>query len=109
MIESEKRFEETKKVNCEKSLEHLKTIIENPSGLRSILKNFPLSEDLKKNSSNKKLRHYDMQLQANQANLKCSSSYVNNIKQAISINSSIHERYHKLQKISLHHILSKGS
>lgn len=114
MIESEKSIEEIiKKVNCESGSEILKTLVNNSSGLCTLLAQLPHSDNLKllseeiKNNAHKKLNDHDM-LQANQANLKCSSSYANNIKQVININSSIHERYHKLQKISLHHILTKG-
>lgn len=107
MIESEKRLEEIiKKVNCEKSFEQRDIIVDKSSALCSFTQNFPKSENLK-TSANNKLNEHDMLQQANQANLKC-SSYANNIKQVISINSSLHERYHKLQKISLHHILTKG-
>lgn len=107
MIESEKRLEEIiKKVNCEISVKQKNIIVEKPSVLCSLLRNLPNSENFKTSAHNK-LNEHDM-LQANQANLKCSSSYANNIKQVISINSSLHERYQKLQKISLHHILAKG-
>lgn len=111
MIQTEQRTEEIiKKVTSES----LKTIVNNPSGLYSLLGSLSKAETLKhwsneiQNSAHKKLNEHDM-LQANQANLKCSSSYANNIKQVININSTIHERYHKLQKISLHHILTKGN
>lgn len=57
------------------------------------------------NSANKRQNEHDM-LQANQANLK--ASYANSIKQVININSTLQERYQKLQKLSLHHILAKG-
>lgn len=114
MIESE-RFEEIiKKVNCENSSEVLKTLADKGE-LLSLISRLPSSEKLKawsdeiKNSErNKKQNEHDM-LQANQANLKCSTSYPSNIKQVINLNSTLHERYHKLQKLSLHHILSKGN
>lgn len=114
MIESEKVIGEIiKKVHCENSPEVLKTIVDKTSELYSLLHKLPNSESLKhwsdetKNRAHKKQNDHDM-LQANQSNLKCSSSYASNIKQVININSTLHERYHKLQKISLHHILSKG-
>lgn len=108
MIESEKRLEEIiKKVNCEISFEQKSLIVDKSPVLCSFTRNFPKSENLKTSAHNK-LNEHDM-LQANQANLKCSSSYANNFKQVININSTLHERYHKLQKISLHHILTKGN
>lgn len=61
-----------------------------------------------KNSASTKQNEHDM-LQASQADLKRSSNYTNNIKQVINLNSSIQERYHKLQSLSLHHILNKGN
>lgn len=107
MIENGKRIEGIiKKVNYEQ-IQTINNLSIKPSGLCSILHQVPKSESLK-NSAHKKLNEHDDMLQANQANLKCSSSYTNNIKQVISINSSFHERYHKLQKLSLHHILTKG-
>lgn len=114
MIESE-RFEEIiKKVNCENSSEVLKTLADKGE-LLTLISRLPSSEKLKawsdeiQNSErNKKQNEHDM-LQANQANLKCSTSYSSNIKQVINLNSTLHERYHKLQKLSLHHILSKGN
>ena len=107
MIGSEKRLEEIiKKVNCEKGFEQKNKIVNKLSALCTFTRNFPNSANLK-TTANNKLNEHDM-LQANQANLK-SSSYSNNIKQVISINSSLHERYYKLQKISLHHILTKGN
>lgn len=116
MNETEKRIEEViKKVNCGKT-EDSKTIINKASSVYALLQKYPKSKNIKqlfnvkkvKNSAHKKLNEHDM-LQANQANLRCSTSYANNIKQVININSTIHERYQKLQKISLHHILSKGN
>lgn len=106
MIENGIRIEEIiKKVNCEQ-LQTINNLSIKPSELCSILQQFPKANSLK-NSAQNKLNEHDDMLQANQANLKC-SSYANNIKQVISINSSFHERYHKLQKLSLHHILTKG-
>lgn len=61
-----------------------------------------------KNSDFTKQNDHDM-LQASQADLKRSNNYTNNIKQVINLNSSIQERYQKLQNISLHHILNKGN
>lgn len=117
MNENEKTSQETNKtVNCES--ESVKTIVNKTSSklYENYIRKFPRSRILKqwlnakkiKNSVNQKLNEHDM-LQANQANLKCSTSYANNVKQVININSSFHERYHKLQKLSLHHILSKGN
>lgn len=115
MIESEKAIEEiTKKINSANSSELLKTIVDKTTGLYSLLQKLPNSEGLQywsdeiQNSAHQKLNEHDM-LQANQANLKCSSSYASNIKQVINTNPTLYERYHKLQKISLHHILSKGN
>lgn len=117
MNENGKRRQESNKtVNC--ASESVKTIV-NKSSLKfyqNYLRKFPRSKILKrwlcakknKDSANQKLNEHDM-LQANQANLKCSTSYASNVKQVININSSFHERYHKLQKLSLHHILSKGN
>lgn len=117
MNENEKTSQENNKtVNCES--EATKTIV-NKASLKlyeNYIRKFPRSRILKqwlsakkiKNSANQKLNEHDM-LQANQANLKCSTSYANNGKQVININSNFHERYHKLQKLSLHHILSKGN
>ncbi|CRK99992.1 CLUMA_CG013283, isoform A [Clunio marinus] len=89
IVKSSEVFQFLRKFSKSKSIKHLLTT-----------KNI-------KNSDNKKQNEHDM-LQANQANLKGSSSYANNIKQVISLNSTIHERYQKLQKISLHHIFNKG-
>lgn len=117
MNENGKRRQETNKtVNC--ASESVKTVV-NKSSLKfyqNYLRKFPRSKLIKrwlsakktKDSANQKLNEHDM-LQANQANLKCSTSYASNVKQVININSSFHERYHKLQKLSLHHILSKGN
>lgn len=113
MNENGKTSQETNKtVNCES--ESVKTV-DNKS-YENYLRKFPRTRILKqwlnakktKDSANQKLNEHDM-LQANQANLKCSTGYANNVKQVININSSFHERYHKLQKLSLHHILSKGN
>lgn len=115
MNENEKTSQETNKtVNC--ASESVKTVVNRSSkSYENYSRKFPRSRILKqwlfakktKNSANQKLNEHDM-LQANQANLKCSTSYAN-VKQVININSSFHERYHKLQKLSLHHILSKGN
>lgn len=117
MNENGKTSQETNKtVNSES--ESVKTV-DNKSSQKSY-ENYPtkfprtrilkqwLNDKKTKDSANQKLNEHDM-LQANQANLKCSTSYANNVKQVININSSFHERYHKLQKLSLHHILSKGN
>jgi hypothetical protein len=107
MNESEKGFEEVNKKVDRENLS--KTFAFRPSGIESHqnAKNFKrwVCDRNIKNSDPRKHEH-DM-LQANQAHLK--SSYADNIKQVISINSTIHERYQKLQKISLQHILSKGN
>lgn len=89
---------DTEIINCEYLISHRVLVVKNKT--KSYAKEI-------KNSEDKILNEHDMQ--ASQANqLKCSYSYVNNIKQVININSSIHDRYQKLQKISLHRILNKG-
>lgn len=108
MIESEIRLGKIiREVNREIDFEQKNKNPDKVSVLCSFTRKISKSENLKTSAHNKQNEH-DM-LQANQANLKCSSNYANNIKQVISINSSLHERYHKLQKISLHHILTKGN
>lgn len=113
MNETEKRIEKIiEKANSENDPTNLAV---KSSKLRTFFRSLSKPKNIKhwvyirkiKNCSEKKLNEHDM-LQANQANLKCSNGYTNNLKQVININSSIHERYRKLQKLSLQHILNKG-
>lgn len=99
----------TKKVNCESYSKNFEvksadfnTYFPKPKNISDLVCIRKI-----KTSAHKQQNEDDM-LQANQANLKCSTGYANNLKQVININSSIHERYRKLQKISLHHLLNKG-
>lgn len=110
MNETDKGLKEViKKENFEATSRNSKASSKASFEVYKFLSKFRKSNSIKHwYKTHKKQNDHDM-LQANQASLKCSTSYVNNFKQVININSTIRERYQSLHKLSIHHILTKGN
>lgn len=54
-----------------------------------------------------KINEHDM-LQANRSDLKVTENYQNNYQKVVQYSSSLQDRYHKLQSLSLQQILNRG-